>query len=71
MEAKFQVALNAHHPWHRVPTLSKLLTHLTGARPTDRGKNGNFVRKSCDVVVSKLVDKLSDQNPNLLFMTYL
>ena len=33
-----------------------------------RKRDGNFVRKSCDVLVSKLVDRLSDQNPNLSFM---
>ena len=68
MEAKCQVALNAPHPWHRVPTSSRLLTHLTGARP-ERDKEMVILSESH--VMSKLVDRLSDQNANLPFMIYL
>ena len=69
MEAECQVALNCPLLAQSANIIKAALYWSTAKRKGKR--DGHFVRKSCDVrsyLVSKSVDKLCDQKPNLPFM---
>ena len=71
MEAACQVALNGPplaQSENIIEAAQGSLTLLERCQEKGKIRDGNFVRKSCNTIVSKSVDRLCGQKPNRLFM---